>query len=116
MQLSSLDKEEMVSIITPIWSNIIAASRAGDYQKFSRGFTEQLKQQITEENFQQSLSDFPLLSSIKDDFEYIDMISRDNAYSMLWRITSSKLKGEFLGVLTLLNTESGVKIAGVSAS
>ncbi len=116
MQLSALEKQELIPIVTPIWKNIIDASRDGDYVKFSRGFTDQLKQQITEELFTQSLKDFPLLSSIKDDFEFIDLISRANSYSLLWRISSSELEGEFLGILTLLNTESGIRIAGVSAS
>jgi len=68
---------------------------------------------LSEEDFRQSCEDFPLLTTIEPGFEFIDAIYREAGVTVLWRLTSSKFAGEFLGVLTLQSGESGVEITGV---
>ena len=114
--LSSLQKEQLRSVAEPIWRNIIDAARALDYGRFSRGFSSELMSKLSEEHFRQSCTDFPLLTTIAPDFEFIDSINRDNGITILWRLRSDKYAGEFLGILTLHSGDDGMEITAVSVN
>ena len=49
-------------------------------------------------------------------FEFIDSIHRENAVTLMWRLSSSNYAGEFLGLLTLQKGEKGVEITAVSVN
>ena len=114
--ISSLEKEQLKSVAMPIWKNIITASRERDYARFSRGFSGELRAKLSEEHFVLSCQEIPLLTNIDDDFEFIDSIQREKGITILWRVKSTKYAGEFLGILTLQNGESGMEITGVSVN
>ncbi len=113
---TELQKEQLRAVAEPIWKNIIEAAHARDYARFSRGFSNDLLAKLSEEHFRESCDDFPLLTTIEADFEFIDSIQRENAITILWRLGSSKYEGEFLGVLTLQSGDSGMEITAVSVN
>ena len=113
-QFSRLQKEQLRAVAEPIWRNIISAARERDYARFSRGFSNDLLARLSEEHFRQSCEDIPLLTTIEAEFEFIDSIHRENAVTILWRLSSSEFAGEFLGLLTLQGGESGMEITAVS--
>ncbi len=115
-QWSRLQKEQLREVAEPIWKNIIAAARDRDYARFSRGFSNDLLAKLSEEHFLQSCEDFPLLTTIEPEFEYIDSIKRENAITILWRLSSSRYVGEFLGQLTLQSGDAGMEITAVSVN
>ena len=115
-QFSSLQKEQLRSVAEPIWRNIIQAASEQDYAKFSRGFSNDLLALLSEEHFRQSCEDFPLLTTIQADFEFIDSIQRETMITILWRLRSSKYAGEFLGLLSLKSGDSGMEITAVSVN
>jgi len=115
-RFSRLQKEQLRAVAQPIWNNIIEAAREQNYARFSRGFSNDLLAKLSEEHFRQSCEDFPLLTTIEPDFEFIDSIHRENAVTILWRLTSSRYAGEFLGLLTLQSGESGMEISAVSVN
>ncbi|MCP3689299.1 MAG: hypothetical protein GY784_12885 [Gammaproteobacteria bacterium] len=116
LQLSALEKEQLKSVATPIWKNIIEASRNQDYARFSRGFSDELRAKLSEQHFQLSCKDIPLLTCIADDFDFIDSIQREQGMTILWRLQSTRFDGEFLGILTLQTGKSGMEITGVSVN
>lgn len=113
-QFSRLQKEQLRAVAEPIWRNIIDAARAQDYARFSRGFSNDLLSRLSEEHFRESCEDFPLLTTINPDFEFIDSIHRENSVTILWRLGSREFAGEFLGLLTLQSCETGMEITAVS--
>ena len=115
-RLSRLQKEQLRSVAEPIWRNIIEAARERDYARFSRGFSNDLLAKLSEEHFRQSCEDFPLLTTIEADFEFIDAIHREKSITILWRLTSVRYEGEFLGQLTLQHTATGMEIVAVSVN
>jgi hypothetical protein len=115
-KLYDLKNEQLKSVALPIWKNIVEAASVQNYVRFSRGFSNDLLAKLDEEHFRQSCQDYPLLTSIEPNFEIIDSIQRENGVTILWRLRSNKLAGEFLGQLTLQSGESGMEITGVSVS
>ncbi len=92
-QFSRLQKEQLKAVAEPVWKNIVEAARERNYANFSRGFSNELLAKLSEEHFRQSCEDFPVLTSIEPDFEFIDSIHRENAMTILWRLSSSKFGG-----------------------
>ncbi len=115
-QFSRLQKEQLRAVAEPIWKNIIEAAQEHDYARFSRGFSNELLAKLSEEHFRQSCEDFPVLTSIEPEFEFIDSIHRENTTTILWRLGSSRFDGEFLGLLTLQSGDSGMEITAVSVN
>lgn len=115
-QFSRLQKEQIRSVAEPIWKNIIEAARERDYARFSRGFSNDLLAKLSEEHFRQSCEDFPLLTTIEADFEFIDTIHREDSITIMWRLNSSRYEGEFLGLLTLQSGDAGMEITAVSVN
>jgi hypothetical protein len=111
-----LKNEQLKTVALPIWRNIVEAAAEQSYARFSRGFSEDLLSKLSEEHFIDSCKEFPLLTSIAPGYEIIDSIQRENGVTILWRLTSNKMAGEFLGQLTLQTGKSGMEIAGVSVS
>ena len=111
-----LKNAQLKSVALPIWKNIIEAASEQNYARFSRGFSNELLAKLSEQHFRQSCDDFPLLSSIAPDFKIIDSIQREKGMTILWRLRSTLLAGEFLGQLTLQNGEKGMEIIGVSVN
>ena len=111
-----LQREQLKSVAEPIWRNLIEAARELDYARFSRGFSNDLLSKLSEEHFRQSCEDFPLLTTIEPDFEFIDAIQRNNGITILWRLGSSRYAGEFLGILTLQSGDNGMEITAVSVN
>ena len=105
-QFSRLQKEQLRSVAQPIWYNIIAAARERNYARFSRGFSNDLLSKLSEDHFRESCEDFPLLTTIEEDFEFIESIHREKSVTILWRLTSSSYAGEFLGSCNLTSTSS----------
>ena len=116
MQFSRLQKQQLREVAEPIWRNIIDGARERNYAKFSRGFSSELLARLSEEHFRQSCEDFPLLTTIEPEFEFIDSINRSSAITILWRLGSSEFDGEFLGQLTLQSGDNGVEISAVSVT
>lgn len=108
--------QRLRAVAEPIWKNIVEAAREQNYTRFSRGFSNELRAKLSEEHFRQSCEDFPVLTSIEPDFEFIDSIHRENSITILWRLGSSKFEGEFLGLLTLQSGENGMEITAVSVN
>jgi len=111
-----LKNEQLKSVALPIWKNIVEAAAEKSYARFSRGFSDDLLAKLSEEHFRESCRDYPLLTSIAPDYDLIGSIQRENGVTILWRLSSSQLGGEFLGQLTLQTGKSGMEIAGVSVS
>ncbi len=115
-KIFELKNEQLKSVDLPICKNIVESASEQDYARFSRGFSNVLLTKLSEQHFRQSCADFPLLSSIAPDFKMIESIQRENGVTILWRLHSTQLAGEFLGQLTLQSGEKGMEITGVSVN
>jgi hypothetical protein len=115
MKLSSLSEVELEKLARPIYLRIVRGSNAGDYSMFSQNFSEELLARITPERFASQRNEFPLLSSISEDFVYLGCIRRELGVSVLWKLGSVGLKGEFLGAVTLQEVDGQVRVSGVAA-
>ena len=117
MNLHILSDAALENLARPIFKRIIHGSNAGDYSLFSNEFTPELQARITPDRFMSQRNEFPLLSCISENtnFEYLGCIRREFEVSVLWRLRSTKLKGEFLGSVTLRAVGDEARVSSVAA-
>ena len=115
MRLHTLTDSELEKIARPIYLGIIRGSNAGDYSMFSKDFSEEMLARITPQRFESQRNEFPLLSSISENLEYLGCIRREFGVSVLWKLESTNLKGEFLGAVTLQEFDGEVRVTGAAA-
>ena len=115
MNLHVLTDSELEQLARPIYTRIIRGSNTGDYSLFTDEFTNELLERITPDRFASQRNEFPLLSSISENFEYLGCIRRELDVSVLWRLRSTVLKGEFLGSVTLRAIGNEARVSGVAA-
>lgn len=116
MRLSDCSNARVEELARPIYLNIIRGSNRRDYSVFSRDFSKELLLRITPERFDNQCNEFLLLTSISEDFEYIGCIRRESAMSVLWKLKSTVLKGEFFGSITLEEVSNKIRVSGIAAN
>jgi len=112
MDLSELTENEVYRLAIPVWKEIIKGSNTMDFDVFSSSFTEELKNRIGREKFENQCNEFPLLTSLGA-AEPVACIWRDKGVTVLFRQHSTKLEGEFVGQIRLNGSTESIEVTDV---
>ena len=114
--MSLLDKsdEEIIKIANLIWANLIKSSNIKDYGGFTRDFSSQMLYGANEVELGKQWASNELISSLSENCKAFGCLRRGLYVTILYKQTSTKISGEFLGRL-VLGEESGiVKVFGAT--
>ncbi len=114
--MSLLDKsdEEIIKIADPIWSNLVRSSNIKDYGGFTRDFSSQMLYGANEVELGKQWASNNLISSLKEDCKAFGCLKRGQHVTILYKQTSTKIPGEFLGRLVLGEEGGLVKVFGAT--
>ena len=114
--MSILDKtdDEIIKIAKPIWNNLVKSSNIKDYGSFTRDFSSQMLYGANEVELGKQWASNKLISSLSEKFEAIGCLRRNLHITVLYRQTSNKLPGEYLGRLVLGDEDGEVKVFGAT--
>ncbi len=114
--MSILDKtdDEIFKIAKPIWNNLVKSSNIKDYGSFTRDFSSQMLYGANEVELGKQWASNKLISSLSEKFEAIGCLRRNLHITVLYRQTSNKLPGEYLGRLVLGDEDGEVKVFGAT--
>ncbi len=114
--MSLLDKsdEEIIKIADPIWANLVRSSNIKDYGGFTRDFSSQMLYGANEVELGKQWASNNLISSLKEDCKAFGCLKRGQHVTILYKQTSTKIPGEFLGRLVLGEEGGLVKIFGAT--
>ena len=114
--MSLLDKtdEEIIKIADPIWSNLVRSSNIKDYGGFTRDFSSQMLYGANEVELGKQWASNDLISSLKEDCKAFGCLRRGQYVTILYKQTSTKIPGEFLGRLVLGDEGGLVKVFGAT--
>ena len=114
--MSLLDKsdEEIIKIAEPIWDNLVKSSNIKDYGGFTRDFSSQMLYGANEVGLGKQWASNDLISSLSEDCKAFGCLKRGLYVTILYKQTSTKLPGEFLGRLVLGEEDSLVKVFGAT--
>ena len=112
MNLLEKTDEEIIKIAEPFWNNLIISSNKKDYSGFTRDFSAEMLYGANEIEIGKQWSTNELLVNLSSDKTCLGCLRRGSYISVLYKQTSTKLPGEFLGRLVLGVEENAIKIFG----
>ena len=114
--MSLLDKtdKELLEIAIPLWKNLIISSNNKDYSSFVKDFSAQMLYGANEIELGKQWTKSELLVNLSEKYDFLGCLRRNNLVTVLFKQTSNKLPGEYLGRLVLGIEEDQVKIFGAT--
>ena len=114
--MSLLDKseEEIIKIAEPIWANLVKSSNIKDYGGFTKDFSSQMLYGANEVELGKQWGSNDLISSLSEDCKAFGCLKRGLHVTILYKQTSTKIPGEFLGRLVLGEEGDEIKVFGAT--
>ena len=114
--MSLLDKsdEEIIKIANPIWANLVKSSNIKDYGGFTKDFSSQMLYGANEVELGKQWASNELISSLSEGCKALGCLKRGQRVTILYKQTSTKIPGEFLGRLVLGEEGGLVKVFGAT--
>ena len=114
--MSLLDKseEEIIKIAEPIWANLVKSSNIKDYGGFTKDFSSQMLYGANEVELGKQWASNDLISSLSEGCEAFGCLKRGQHVTILYKQTSTKIPGEFLGRLVLGEEGDQIKVFGAT--
>ena len=111
-----LDKsdEDIIKLADPIWNNLVKSSNIKDYGGFTKDFSSQMLYGANEVELGKQWASNELLSSLSEECKVLGCLRRGQYITIIYKQTSSKIPGEFLGRLVLGEEGGLVKVFGAT--
>ena len=114
MSLLEKSDDEIIKIAAPIWSNLIKSSNIKDYGGFTKDFSSQMLYGANEVELGKQWASNDLISNLSENCKAFGCLRRGLYVSVLYKQTSTKLPGDFLGRLVLGEEDGQVKVFGAT--
>ena len=114
--MSIIDKsdEELFKIAKPIWDNLVKSSNIKDYGGFTKDLSSQMLYGANEVELGKQWANNELISTLSEGCKAFGCIRRGLYVTILYKQTSTKMPGEFLGRLVLGDEGDEVKVFGAT--
>ena len=114
--MSIIDKsdEELFKIAEPIWDNLVKSSNIKDYGGFTKDLSSQMLYGANEVELGKQWANNELISTLSEGCKPFGCIRRGLYITILYKQTSTKIPGEFLGRLVLGDEGDEVKVFGAT--
>ena len=114
MSLLEKSDEEIIKIADPIWVNLVKSSNIKDYGSFTKDFSSQMLYGANEVELGKQWANNELISTLSEGCKAFGCIRRGLYVTILYKQTSTKIPGEFLGRLVLGDEGDQIKVFGAT--
>ena len=114
MKLLEKSDQELIDIANPIWDNLVKSSNIKDYSGFTKDFSAQMLYGANEVEIGKQWANNKLLTNLSEKKEVFGCLRRNLYVTVLYKQTSDKVPGEFLGRLVLGVEDNKVKVFGAT--
>ena len=114
MNLLEKTDNEILAIADPLWDNLVKSSNIKDYGSFTKDFSAKMLFGANEIEIGKQWTNNKLLTSLSKRREFFGCLRRNNYVTIIYKQTSDKIPGEFLGRLVLGVEDDKVKVFGAT--
>ena len=114
MNIIDKSDEEIIKLAEPIWANLVKSSNIKDYGGFTKDFSSQMLYGANEVELGKQWASNDLVSSLSENCKAFGCLRRGLYVTILYKQTSTKLPGDFLGRLVLGEEDGLVKVFGAT--
>ena len=114
--MSIIDKsdEEIFKVAEPIWANLVRSSNIKDYGSFTKDLSSQMLYGANEVELGKQWANNELISSLTEGCKAIGCLRRGLYVTVIFKQTSTKIPGDFLGRLVLGEEGKEIKVFGAT--
>ena len=114
--MSIIDKsdEEIFKVAEPIWANLVRSSNIKDYGSFTKDLSSLMLYGANEVELGKQWANNELISTLSEGCKAFGCIRRGLYVTILYKQTSTKIPGEFLGRLVLGDEGDQIKVFGAT--
>ena len=114
MDILSKTDDEIFEIAKPIWDNLVRSSNLKDYGGFTKDFSTQMLFGANEVELGKQWANNELISTLAEGCKAFGCLRRGDYVTVLYKQTSTKTPGEFLGRIVLGEEGGEVKVFGAT--
>ena len=114
MNIIDKSDEELFKIAEPIWANLVKSSNIKDYGGFTKDLSSQMLYGANEVELGKQWANNELISTLSEDCKAFGCIRRGLYVTIIYKQTSTKIPGEFLGRLVLGEEGDLIKVFGAT--
>ena len=114
MNLVDMSDDEIMEIANPIWDSLVQASNKKDYGGFTKHFAKDMLFGANEVEIGKQWASNKMLTTLSTDRECFGCLRRKDHVTVLFKQTSTKIPGEYLGRLVLGIEDDSVKVFGAT--
>ena len=114
MSLTSKSDVEIIKIADPIWNNLVRSSNIKDYGGFTKDLSSQMLYGANEVELGKQWASNKLISSLSEGCKAIGCLRRGDYVTVIYKQTSTKIPGDFLGRLVIGLEGDEVKVFGAT--
>ena len=114
MNLLEKSDQEIIDIANPIWDNLVKSSNIKDYGGFTKDFSSQMLYGANEVELGKQWASNELISSLSNEYKPFGCLRRGQHITVLYKQTSTKMPGDFLGRLVLGDEGGLTKVFGAT--
>jgi len=114
MKLVNKTDNEILEIANPLWDDLVKHSNNKNYQGFTKDFSARMLIGANEIEIGKQWANNEVITNLSNEKEFLGCIRRDDFVTVLFKQTSTKIPGEFLGRLVLGVEDNQIKIFGAT--
>ena len=114
MNLVNKTDNEILEIANPLWDDLVKHSNNKNYQGFTKDFSARMLMGANEIEIGKQWANNEVITNLSNERQFLGCIRRDDFITVLYKQTSTKIQGEFLGRLVLGVEDNQVKIFGAT--
>jgi len=114
MEIQDQTDSEIQAIAEKMWDEIVDASNAQDWEKFSSFLvTGDTPKDVLKSSVLKQWEEVPVLTTLAKKREFLGILRRGKTVLVTWKQWSTEVDGEFLALLYLTTINSEVRSVGV---
>ena len=106
MRLALKSDPEILAVANPIMDNLMEASTAIDHERHVRDFTDRLKAIVTKDHLEKVCRQYQDEKGYFSRREVIAIFRRPNSVAIVWKQRFTKVAGEFVAEMVLVEQGS----------
>ena len=106
MELAQKSDEEILQIADPIMDNLMQASTEINHERHVRDFTERLKSLVTKDYLEKVCRQYQAEKGYFLRREFVAVFRRPTSVAIVWKQWFTKLQGEFVAEMVLVEQNS----------
>ena len=105
MNFETLSDEDILIIANPIMDNLMEASTEIDHAKHVKDFTDRMKKIVMPEYLREICETYQVEKGFFSHREVVAVFKRPHSAAIIWKQSFTKVKGEFVAEMVLVNVD-----------